>query len=79
MLVEGTTLLYSIDHSGPKNNFTITVVPINEVGAGEPALLTIARGNLVVPVEVELLHFHKQINYVVIILIINLVHLNRTY
>ena len=36
MLVEDTTLLYSIDHPDPKNNFTVTVVPINEVGAGEP-------------------------------------------
>ena len=39
MLVEDTTLLYSIDHSDPENNFTITVVPINEVGAGQPAML----------------------------------------
>ena len=37
MLVEDTTLLYSIDHPDPKNNFTVTVVPINEVGAGQPA------------------------------------------
>ena len=58
MLVEDTTLLYSIYHP-PENSFTVTVVPINEVGAGEPALLTIASSNLqlVVPVEVELLHF----------------------
>ena len=38
MLVEDTTLLYSIDHPRPvpENNFTVTVVPINEVGVGEP-------------------------------------------
>ena len=36
MLVEDTTLLYSIDHPNPENNFIVTVVPINEVGAGEP-------------------------------------------
>ena len=55
MLVEDTTLLYSIDHPDPENNFTVTVVPINGVGAGEPAVLTIASlsGNLVVP-EVKL-------------------------
>ena len=35
MLVEDTTLLYSIDHPDPENNFTVTVVPINEVGAGQ--------------------------------------------
>ena len=34
MLVEDTTLLY---HPDPGNNFTVTVVPINEVGAGQPA------------------------------------------
>ena len=39
MLVEDTTLLYSIDHSDSENNFTVTVVPINEVGAGQPAAL----------------------------------------
>ena len=39
MLVEDTTLLYSIDHpqADPENNFTVTVVPINEAGAGQPA------------------------------------------
>ena len=40
ILVEdmSTTLLYSIDHPDPKNNsITVTVVPINEVGAGQPA------------------------------------------
>ena len=35
-LVEDTTLLYSIDHPDPENNFTVIVVPINEVGAGQP-------------------------------------------
>ena len=30
--VEDTTLLYSIDH---ENGFTVTVVPLNEVGAGQ--------------------------------------------
>ena len=39
MLVEDTTLLYSIDHPDPENNFTVTVVPINGVGAGQPATL----------------------------------------
>ena len=33
MLAKDTTLLYSIDH---ESNFTVTVVPINEVGPGEP-------------------------------------------
>ena len=37
MLVVDTTLLYSIGHPDPVNNFTATVVPINEVGAGQPA------------------------------------------
>ena len=37
VLVEDTTLLYSIDHPDPENNFTVTVVPINEVGTGQPA------------------------------------------
>ena len=36
MLVEDTTLLYSIDHPDPENNFTVTVVPLNEAGAGQP-------------------------------------------
>ena len=38
MSVEGDTtmLYYSIDHPDPDNNFTVTVVPINKVGAGEP-------------------------------------------
>ena len=36
MLVEDTTLLYSIDHPDSENNFTVTVVPINEVGTGQP-------------------------------------------
>ena len=40
MLVEDTTLLYSIDRPDPENNFTITVVPINEVGAGQPRIYT---------------------------------------
>ena len=35
LLVEDTTLLYSIDHSDPGNSFAVTVVLINEVGAGE--------------------------------------------
>ena len=37
LLVEDTTLLYSIDHPDPGNSFTVTVVLINEVRAGEPA------------------------------------------
>ena len=38
MSVEGDTtmLYYSIDHPDPDNNFTVTVVPINEAGPGEP-------------------------------------------
>ena len=38
MLVEDTSLLYSIDHPDLENNFTVTVVPINEIGAGQPAI-----------------------------------------
>ena len=34
ILVKDTTLLY---HPDPENNFTVTVVPLNEVGAGQPA------------------------------------------
>ena len=37
LIVEDTTLLYSIDHPDSENNFTVTVVPINEVGAGQLA------------------------------------------
>ena len=40
MLVEDTTLLYSIDHPDLENIFTVTVVPINEVGAGNSTLLS---------------------------------------
>ena len=41
ILVEvDTTLLYSIDHPDPENNFTVAVVPINEVGAGQSAKYT---------------------------------------
>ena len=29
-------LYYSIDHPDPGNNFTVTVVSINVIGAGEP-------------------------------------------
>ena len=35
-----TTMLnytFSIDHPDPDNNFTVTVVPINGAGPGEPA------------------------------------------
>ena len=39
MLVEDTTLLYSIDHPDPENNFTVTVVPINEAGAGQIVII----------------------------------------
>ena len=42
MLVEDTTLLYSIDHPNLENsNFTVTVVPNNEVGAGDSRTVTI--------------------------------------
>ena len=41
MLVEDTALLYSIDHPDPENNFTVIVVPINEVGAGQPAYVSV--------------------------------------
>ena len=42
MSVEGDTtmLYYSIDHPDPDNNFTVTVVPINGAGPGEPAVTT---------------------------------------
>ena len=44
MLVEDTTLLYSIDNNpDPENNFTVTVTPINEVGAGDPLFVSIER------------------------------------
>ena len=45
MSVEGDTtmLYYSIDHPDTDNNFTVTVVPINEVGSGEPALQIASR------------------------------------
>ena len=41
MSVEGDTtmLYYSIDHPDPDNNFTVTVVPINGAGPGEPAVI----------------------------------------
>ena len=34
-------LYYSIDHPDPDNNFTVTVVPINGAGPGEPAFESI--------------------------------------
>ena len=37
MSVEDTTLLYSIDHPDPENSFTVIVIPLNEVGVGQPA------------------------------------------
>ena len=37
LFVGETTLLYSINGSNPDTNFTIIVVPINVVGAGQPA------------------------------------------
>ena len=39
MSIEGDTtmLYYSIDYPDPDNNFTVTVVPINGAGLGEPA------------------------------------------
>ena len=49
MSVEGDTtmLYYSIDHPDPDNNFTVTVVPINEAGPGEPSAIdTIFRPNV---------------------------------
>ena len=52
MLVEDTTLLYSIDHPDPENNFTVTVVPINEVGAGQPKIY----------VQITFLHKDKLVN-----------------
>ena len=46
ILVEDTMYMYtwpySIDHLDPENNFTVTVVPINEVGAGQPSTLEIS-------------------------------------
>ena len=41
MLVEDTALLYSINHPDPENNFTVIVVPINEIGAGQPAYVSV--------------------------------------
>ena len=35
-------LYYSIDHPDPDINFTVTVVPINGAGPGEPAVTTIS-------------------------------------
>ena len=55
VLVEDTTLLYSIDHPDPENNFTVTVVPINEVGAGEPALVSF----IIVTSEHEFIMVHQ--------------------
>ena len=45
LLVEDTTLLYSSDHPDPENNFefTVTVLPINEVGAGQNSFKKIFR------------------------------------
>ena len=40
-------LYYSIDHPDPDNNFTVTVVPINIVGPGEPAVSTILITNII--------------------------------
>ena len=37
-------LYYSIDHPDPDNNFTVTVVPINGAGPGEPAVELFAFG-----------------------------------
>ena len=41
MLVEDTILLYSIDYPDAENSFTVIVVPINEVGAGQPAYISV--------------------------------------
>ena len=41
MSVEDTTLLYSIDHPDLENSFTVTVVPINKLGAGQPAHVSV--------------------------------------
>ena len=40
-------LYYYIDHPDPDNNFTVTVVPINIVGPGEPAVSTILITNII--------------------------------
>ena len=40
-------LYYSIDDPDPDNNFTVTVVPINIVGPGEPAISTILITNII--------------------------------
>ena len=57
MLVEDTTLLYSIDHPDPENNFTVTVVPINEVGAGEPKVYVQS-----ISTQITFLHKDKLVN-----------------
>ena len=40
-------LYYSIDHPDPDNNLTVTVIPINIVGAGEPAVSIILITNII--------------------------------
>ena len=39
-----TSLLYSIDHPDPEYNFIVTVVPIDKIGAGQPAVILLISG-----------------------------------
>ena len=39
-----TSLLYTIDHPDPEYNFIVTVVPINKIGAGQPAVISLISG-----------------------------------
>ena len=39
-----TSLLYSIDHPDPEYNFIVTVVPINKIGTGQPAVISLISG-----------------------------------
>ena len=51
---EDTTMLYySIDHPDPDNNFTVTVVPINGAGPGEPSAINTILSQNVFPLLVS--------------------------
>ena len=55
MSVEGDTtmLYYSIDHPDPDNKFTVTVVPINGAGPGEPSAVNTILSQNVFPLLVS--------------------------
>ena len=46
-------LYYSIDHPDPDNNFTVTVVPINGAGPGEPSAINTILSQNVFPLLVS--------------------------